>query len=136
MKRATWLGTGISALSARPSPLRFSFSAIAKPRFGMNGNGCAGSTASGVSSGNTSAMNSGFSQVALGVGQFFRLEHGDAGAAQFAAQDAPALLLALDQVGARRRGRGSAVRLGVSPSWLSIDAPAFTCSCRPATRTM
>ena len=57
MKRSTLFGRRISALSTLPSlcaaPLRTSFSAIEEPRFGMNGNGCAGSIASGVSTGKT-----------------------------------------------------------------------------------
>ncbi len=53
MKRSILFGMRISAFMMRPSLARASCSAIVKPRLGMNGNGCAGSMASGVSSGNT-----------------------------------------------------------------------------------
>ena len=53
MKRSILFGMRISAFIALPSLARASCSAIVKPRLGMNGNGCAGSIASGVSSGNT-----------------------------------------------------------------------------------
>ncbi len=52
MKRCSCAGTGISALMALPSRLRSSCSARVKPRLGMKGNGWAGSSASGVSTGN------------------------------------------------------------------------------------
>ena len=50
MKRSILFGTRISAFIALPSPLA-SCSTMVKPRLGMNGNGCAGSIASGVSTG-------------------------------------------------------------------------------------
>jgi hypothetical protein len=50
--RCTWLGTGTRAYRCLSSAMRRSFSARQKPRFGMNGNGWAGSMASGVSTGN------------------------------------------------------------------------------------
>ena len=53
MKRSILFGMRISAFIASPSLARTSCSAIVKPRLEMNGNGCAGSIASGVSSGNT-----------------------------------------------------------------------------------
>ena len=51
MKRFTPAGMGKSAFMMRPSRWRLSLSIRAKPRLGMNGNGCAGSMASGVSTG-------------------------------------------------------------------------------------
>ena len=51
MKRSIVPGTRISAFMPRPSLARASCSAMVKPRLGMNGNGCAGSIASGVSTG-------------------------------------------------------------------------------------
>ncbi len=51
--RSILFGMRISAFIASPSLARTSCSAIVKPRLEMNGNGCAGSIASGVSSGNT-----------------------------------------------------------------------------------
>ena len=51
MKRSIFCGTRMSAFIALPSLVRASCSAIEKPRLGMNGNGCAGSMASGVSTG-------------------------------------------------------------------------------------
>ena len=51
MKRSIFCGMRISAFIALPSFTRASWSASEKPRLGMNGNGCAGSIASGVSSG-------------------------------------------------------------------------------------
>jgi hypothetical protein len=53
MKRSICAGTRISAFMPRPSLTRASCSASEKPRLGMKGNGCAGSTESGVSTGNT-----------------------------------------------------------------------------------
>ena len=53
MKRSIRLGTRMSAFIDLLSPVRTRCSAIEKPRLGMNGNGCAGSIASGVSTGNT-----------------------------------------------------------------------------------
>ena len=44
---------------------RCSLSTITRPMFGMNGNGCAGSIASGVSTGNTRSMNQAASQAAV-----------------------------------------------------------------------
>ena len=51
MNRSIFCGTRISAFIALPSLVRASWNAIEKPRLGMNGNGCAGSIASGVSTG-------------------------------------------------------------------------------------
>ncbi len=51
MNRSILLGTRISAFIARPSLARARCRAMVKPRLGMNGNGCAGSMASGVSTG-------------------------------------------------------------------------------------
>ena len=51
MKRSILFGTRISAFMARPSRALESCIAMVKPRLGMNGNGCAGSIASGVSTG-------------------------------------------------------------------------------------
>ncbi len=51
MKRSIFCGTRISAFIALPSLVRASWKAMEKPRLGMNGNGCAGSIASGVSTG-------------------------------------------------------------------------------------
>ena len=53
MKRSILPGMRISAFIGLPSAARASCSAMVKPRLGMNGKGCAGSIASGVSSGNT-----------------------------------------------------------------------------------
>ena len=53
MKRSIFCGMRISAFIALPSLARASCSAMEKPRLGMNGNGCAGSMASGVSTGKT-----------------------------------------------------------------------------------
>ena len=53
MKRSIFCGMRMSAFIALPSFARASCSAIEKARLGMNGNGCAGSIASGVSNGNT-----------------------------------------------------------------------------------
>ena len=50
MKRSTLTGTRTSACMARPF-LPESCRASVKPRLGMKGNGCAGSIASGVSTG-------------------------------------------------------------------------------------
>ena len=49
--RSIRFGMRMSAFIALPSLARASCKAIEKPRLGMNGNGCAGSTASGVSNG-------------------------------------------------------------------------------------
>ena len=51
MKRSILPGMRISAFIGLPSDTRANCSAMVKPRLGMNGNGCAGSIASGVSSG-------------------------------------------------------------------------------------
>ena len=51
MKRSILLGMRMSAFIGLPSLTRASCSAMVKPRLEMNGNGCAGSMASGVSSG-------------------------------------------------------------------------------------
>ena len=48
----------------RPSSSRTSSRAMTRPILGMNGNGCAGSIASGVSTGNTRSMNQASSQSA------------------------------------------------------------------------
>ncbi|MGY3466875.1 hypothetical protein ACVW0I_003746 [Bradyrhizobium sp. LM6.11] len=53
MKRSILPGMRISAFICLPSAARVSWSAMVKPRLGMNGKGWAGSIASGVSSGNT-----------------------------------------------------------------------------------
>ena len=121
MKRSTWAGIGSSAcMRCRRRPRRSSCSTRPKPRFGMNGNGCAGSTASGVSSGNTSAMKRSSQPGALGFGQLVGTDDGDPGVAQF--------------LGAARASRpaapaiSSSTRLmdrvellaGVSPSWLGV----------------
>ena len=63
MKRATEDGIRVSACSRSPSLTRSSSSAKPKPRLATNGKGCAGSIASGVSTGNTSAMNRSSSQA-------------------------------------------------------------------------
>ena len=63
MNRPTWLGSGSRARMPWPSSWRSSSRAITRPMLGMNGNGCAGSTASGVSTGNTRSMNQASSQV-------------------------------------------------------------------------
>src|SRR6516165_6494107 len=51
MKRSILFGMRMSAFIALPSLARARWSAMVKPRLGMNGNGCAGSMASGVSKG-------------------------------------------------------------------------------------
>ena len=51
MKRSILPGMRISAFIGLPSDTRAKCSAMVKPRLGMNGKGCAGSIASGVSSG-------------------------------------------------------------------------------------
>jgi hypothetical protein len=51
MNRSIFCGTRMSAFIALPSLMRTSWQVIEKPRLGMNGNGCAGSMASGVSTG-------------------------------------------------------------------------------------
>ena len=51
MKRSILPGMRISAFIGLPSAVRINCSAMVKPRLGMNGKGCAGSIASGVSSG-------------------------------------------------------------------------------------
>ena len=53
MKRSILLGMRMSAFIGRPSLTRASCNAMVKPRLEMNGNGCAGSMASGVNSGKT-----------------------------------------------------------------------------------
>ena len=53
MKRSILAGMRMSAFIVLPSLVRDSCIAIEKPRLGMNGNGCAGSIASGVSTGKT-----------------------------------------------------------------------------------
>ena len=50
-------GSGISAACYARPPRATARSAITRPMLGMNGNGCAGSMASGVSTGNTRSMN-------------------------------------------------------------------------------
>ncbi len=62
MKRSIIAGSGISACMLVASSSRWSFSTITRPMLGMNGNGCAGSIASGVSTGNTRSMNQWSSQ--------------------------------------------------------------------------
>ncbi len=84
-----------------PSSSRSSSSAITRPMFGMNGNGCAGSIASGVSTGNTRSMNQASSQFTSSADSSLRLAHLDAGLAQQAAQFAPdPLLLGEQRLGA------------------------------------
>ena len=56
MKRAMVPGMRSSACIGSPSPWRESCSASPSPRLAMKGNGCAGSIAKGVSTGNTSLM--------------------------------------------------------------------------------
>ena len=57
-KRSRLDGTRTSAVSVEPAFGRVSSNAIVSPRFGMNGNGCAGSTAIGVRTGKISSRNS------------------------------------------------------------------------------
>ncbi len=51
MKRLSCEGIGSNAFMVRNDPSRTSSSPSVKPKLGMNGNGCAGSTAIGVSTG-------------------------------------------------------------------------------------
>ena len=56
MKRGIWFGKGRRAAIGVPSSARRSESAKLVPPFGMNGNGCAGSAASGVKTGKISCV--------------------------------------------------------------------------------
>ena len=58
MKRSRLDGTRTSAVMVRVEPGRVSSNASVNPRLGMNGNGWAGSTAIGVSTGKISSRNS------------------------------------------------------------------------------
>ena len=81
---------------------------------GMNGNGCAGSIASGVSTGKTRSMNQRPASSRRRRDSSCRLADLDAGLAQQAAQLAPHALLLGQQSGARSdRGK---LLAGVRPS--------------------
>ena len=55
-KRSIWLGSGMRADMWPWSSLRAKVRAMTRPMLGMKGKGCAGSTASGVSTGKTRSM--------------------------------------------------------------------------------
>ena len=63
MNRSIFCGIRMSAFIALPSLTRASCNAIEKARLGMNGNGCAGSITSGVSSGKTCVRKCSSSQL-------------------------------------------------------------------------
>jgi hypothetical protein len=87
----------MSAFIALPSLARASCKAIEKPRLGMNGNGCAGSTASGVSSGKDMRKKIIFEPGLLRLADVGTVDQGDAGFAQRRAQFAPLRLLILNK---------------------------------------
>ena len=93
MKRSIFCGMRMSAFIALPSFVRDSCSAIEKPRLGMNGNGCAGSMASGVSSGNTWVRKCSSSQTRSAFLRSGAVDQHDADCRQRRAQFQPALLL-------------------------------------------
>ena len=132
---STWLGAGTSALMARPSSPRFNLSAMASPRLGMNGNGCAGSTANGVSNGNTRCMkigNSAARSVGLNSSGSITAMPWVRKSARSARQRSCCLAISA----AAASWTLASCSAGVSPSMLNTDAPCLTCSYRPATRTM
>ena len=127
MKRSTWLGSGISPLIVVLSSSRCSFITMTRPMFGMNGNGCAGSIASGVRMGNTRSMNQAASHSLSAACSPDGVADHDTGLGQQAAQLVPGGLLHRHQGGrtgldlAQLLRRGAAVggergdaRLGLS----------------------
>ena len=72
----------------------------------------------------------------LAVGQFVRLEDGDAGLAQIVLQGCPDVLLVRHQASTRGRGSPASCSAGVMPSSLSSVDRVCSMSTRPATRTM
>ena len=121
MKRSTLAGTRISALRPLPSPMRASCRAMVKPRLGMNGNGWAGSTASGVRIGKMWPRKYSSSQTALVLGQVLRLGEDDAFEQKLVAQLGPALLLVGGKVRRRPRRSWPSCSAGVRPSGLLGD---------------
>ena len=85
------------------------------PRLAMNGNGWAGSIASGVRTGRMSDMNRSASASRSVAGQLRRIDDRDAGLAQLHAQRPPAVLLVLHQRADAHPDRVSC-SAGVSPS--------------------
>ena len=133
--RSMRFGMRISAFIALPSLARDSCSAIEKPRLGMNGNGCAGSTASGVSNGNTWARKWSSSQAFSALptsGPSTSTMPAWASAARSSRHCVCWSCTSSTTASAMR----TSCSAGVSPSGLLVPMPARTCARRPATRTM
>ena len=103
---------------------RDSCSAIEKARLGMNGNGCAGSMASGVSSGNTWVRKRSSSQARSAFLRSGAVDQHDAGLGQRRPQFQPALLLIAGELRHRLADAGELLVGGEPVRALGRDALA------------
>ena len=124
MKRSIFCGMRMSAFIALPSRARESCSAMEKPRLGMNGNGCAGSIASGVSSGNTWVRKRSSSQARSGFLRSAAFDQRHAGGGQRRPQFQPALLLIAGELRHRLADAGELLGGGEPVRALGRDALA------------
>ena len=123
MKRASWLGIGISACMVVPSRSRRSSTPTVMPPFWMNGKGCAGSTAIGVRIGRYWDDELPVEPLALGAASA-------PWARRCGCRPRPSRPCSADQQACWSPTRPAAKRLisascwaGVSPSWLGcVDA--------------
>ena len=101
MKRSSCGGIGMSACMALSEPSRTSSSPRVKPKFAMNGNGWAGSTAIGVSTGKIWSRKCASSHSPLMIGKLVGAQHVDAGFGKQRLERDPVFLLLRGQLGDR-----------------------------------
>jgi hypothetical protein len=135
-KRAICWGMGSSACRLRRSPTRSSSSARQKPVLGMKGKGCAGSIASGDSTGKTLLQEMRLKVFEVALGEFRAGEDGDALRLHLAAQG----LLKTDCWVCIRLRASALMRVSCSatlrPSSDRVALPLRISARRPATRTV
>ena len=135
MKRSILPGMRINAFIGLPSDTRASCSATVKPRLGMNGKGCAGSIASGVSSGKILWRKWSSIQVRSDLvtsRPSTRIMPTLERTARRSRQIACWSLVSRETVWLMR----TSCSAGLSPSGLRSGIPSRTCALMPATRTM
>ena len=135
MKRFSATGRRSSAIISCLFFRCCNLSAIEKPRLGMNGNGCAGSIDSGVSTGNTDSRKCSSSQASSSLVSALPWT-----LSMPSALSSSITLLRLSCWSCCRRltssSNCSSCCSGVRPSGLLVAMPSRTWPARPATRTM
>ncbi|MCY1233783.1 hypothetical protein D9M72_463400 [compost metagenome] len=135
IKRSSATGRRKSAVIGSRPVLLTSCRPIEKPKFGMNGNGCAGSIESGVSTGKIDWSNSLASQLLScadsDAGRTIRMSS----LARYCCRTASEACCSICRLSISLR-MSSSCSTGVLPSGERMERPWRTCPSRPATRTM